>query len=498
MTPVDPRPGDAPRPLLDNIVRGLGRWAVRVFYRRIEVTGLANVPASGPVIVVANHANSLIDGVIIGAMLPRTPRFLTASIVWDFKAVVPVLHAAGVVPVYRRQDGRHEGGPIEETFDVASDLLAEGGVLAIFPEGLSHNDSRLLPIKTGVARIALETLAAHPDLDLKILPVYLHYADKARFRSSVLMQVGAPIGARNELPDFLSTETATRSQAVRALKSRVRDALLQVSLQSSTWEDVRLVSCAAEIWRSVQRPRDTDPDLPGVVANHRRVLAGARWLRINRQEDWAKMREAVLGYADGLDALGVEDRHVAAHNDPSARGPLASLPGWFIPAVPIAVLGLALNIVPGLVLWLLRRGKDPDKQATWSVFAGVMIMPAYWFFVALIAGSAASMAWGFGSGVAAGLLAGAAVPVTGFVAARTWDVLRRARNDLAAKRRLAAAPAVAGGLSKARAGLVRYLRQLSDIYDDQDLQTALDDRESRPPEEMPALATSTRSSALGR
>jgi len=462
---ADPRPGDAPRPLLDKIVRGLGRLAVRIFYRRIEVTGLDNVPATGPFIVVANHANSLIDGVIIGGFLPRTPRFLTASIVWDFKALVPVLRAAGVVPVYRRSDGRHEGGQLEETFDKAAQLLSEGGVLAIFPEGLSHNEPRLLPLKTGVARIALETLAAHPDLDLQILPVCLHYADKSRFRSSVMMQVGLPIAVDEELSSFQSEESSTRSLAVRRLKARVRDALLQVSLQSSTWEDVRLVACAAEIWRSVQKPGVADPDLPSVIANHRRVLSGARWLKVNRPQVWTAMREAVLAYAGGLDALGVEDRHVAAFDDPGAPGPLAALPGWVIPALPVAVLGFALNAIPGSVLWILRRGKDPDKKATWSVFAGSMIMPVFWLLMALVVGSAASVAWGLGPGIATGLLAGAAVPVTGLVAAKTWDVLRRARLDFRARCKLVNAPTTAAELSKARAALVARLHRISEFYD---------------------------------
>ena len=463
--PADPRPGDAPRPLLDKIVRGLGRLAVRTFYRRIEVTGLENVPRSGPVIVVANHANSLIDGVIIGSLLPRTPRFLTASTVWDFKAVVPVLRAAGVVPVYRRQDGRHEGGQLEETFETAADLLAEGGVLAIFPEGLSHNDSRLLPIKTGVARIALETLKAHPELDLKIVPVCLHYAEKSRFRSSVFMQVGTPIGARDELPGFLSTETVTRSKAVRGLKARVRNALLQVSLQSSTWEDVRLVSCAAEIWRSVQMPDTPTTDLPSTIAAHRRVLSGARWLRIHRPAEWTAIRRQVLDYADGLKAQGLEDRHVAAFDSGKAPAPFASVPIWVVPALPVALLGLVLNVAPGVVLWLMRRRKDPDKMATWSVFAGLMILPLYWVLVALVVGSAASVAWGFGLGVAAALVALVAVPATGLVAAKTWDVVRRTRDNLHAARTLAANPEPAHRLAKARAALVGQLHRLSKIYE---------------------------------
>ena len=65
--------------------------------------------------------------------------------------------------------------------------------MALFPEGHSHNEPRRLPLKTGAARIALETEARHGPLGLKIVPVGLTYDEKGKFRSRVLVRVGDPI-----------------------------------------------------------------------------------------------------------------------------------------------------------------------------------------------------------------------------------------------------------------------------------------------------------------
>ena len=86
----EPRANKAPpRPRTDFLLGLLGRTVLSVFYREIEVIGLENFPKSGAAIVVGNHNNSLIDAVVIASILPRMPRFLAASTVWDYKPIAP-------------------------------------------------------------------------------------------------------------------------------------------------------------------------------------------------------------------------------------------------------------------------------------------------------------------------------------------------------------------------------------------------------------------------
>ena len=89
---------------------------------------------------------------------------------------------AGVIPVYRSIDAV-TGDHNVSAFATSHTLLRNGAMVAVFPEGISHDEVSLQPLKTGAARIALEAAAAAGAEDLVTVAVGLVYERKARFRS---------------------------------------------------------------------------------------------------------------------------------------------------------------------------------------------------------------------------------------------------------------------------------------------------------------------------
>src|SRR3712207_3182591 len=87
-----------------------------------------------------------------------------------------LIRALDSIPVYRKQDeGDGASSRNRETFERSAELLRRGGTIAICPEGVSHNEPYLLPLKSGAARIALGAVSVKdegggeaPPLDLKI------------------------------------------------------------------------------------------------------------------------------------------------------------------------------------------------------------------------------------------------------------------------------------------------------------------------------------------
>src|SRR5688572_22397787 len=79
---------------------------IHTFFRRIRVDGVGNLPASGPVILVANHVNGLVDGILLMSTLPRWPRFLGKATLFEIAPLKPLLQLAGVIPVYRAKDAK--------------------------------------------------------------------------------------------------------------------------------------------------------------------------------------------------------------------------------------------------------------------------------------------------------------------------------------------------------------------------------------------------------
>src|SRR5712664_2136011 len=104
-----------------------------------------------------------------------------------------IVRAVEAIPVHRRQDAGADLRKNAETFEAARAVLVRGGTIAVFPEGTSHSDPKLRPLKTGTARIALGAAAALPaNLTLEIVPVGLYYRAKQTFRSAALLHFGSP------------------------------------------------------------------------------------------------------------------------------------------------------------------------------------------------------------------------------------------------------------------------------------------------------------------
>ncbi|AIY19215.1 1-acyl-sn-glycerol-3-phosphate acyltransferase [Pimelobacter simplex] len=163
------------------------RW-----YTRPRVRGRQHVPASGPVVVAANHAAE-IDSLVLSLVLPRQPRFLAKA---EYYRPGPrgrlyrwLCAVTGQIPVDR--DG---GSAASTSLAAAERLLRDGGVWAIYPEGTRSPDGRLYRGHTGVVRVARAVPGA------VVLPVGLvgtaavdPSSRRGWRRGRVRVDIGAPV-----------------------------------------------------------------------------------------------------------------------------------------------------------------------------------------------------------------------------------------------------------------------------------------------------------------
>ena len=145
--------------LAQRLVHAVISVALRLFFRRIETSGAHLVPTEGPHVFVINHPNGLIDPGLVYTALPRRISFLAKSTLFEMPVIGSMLRTIEALPLYRRVDEGADLSQNRRTFDVCRQLLRRGRCIALFPEGVSHNAPRLLPLKTGAARIALSAVA---------------------------------------------------------------------------------------------------------------------------------------------------------------------------------------------------------------------------------------------------------------------------------------------------------------------------------------------------
>lgn len=201
----------------------LFRWftgiALHWFYSNIEVVGRERVPAEGPVLLAASHHNALVDCLIAGWIIPRRLTITAKATLMDNAFLAWLLPAVGVVPLKRasderaaRSNGNVSTGRNTDAFKSLLNALNDGRMVLIFPEGKSHSEPALAPLKTGIARIALEARDVRGISGLQINPLGLSFEDKANPGTAVLAEFGDPI----RMDEIGSIDVPTLTQLIEA------------------------------------------------------------------------------------------------------------------------------------------------------------------------------------------------------------------------------------------------------------------------------------------
>jgi 1-acyl-sn-glycerol-3-phosphate acyltransferase len=193
----------------------------RLVYRP-KVEGLENVPTEGPAIIAANH-RAVLDTAVISLVVRREVRFLGKAEYFTGKGLRGRLmrgfmHALGFVPVDR--GNAHAG---LAALNAGQNVLNNGGLFAIYPEGTRSLDGRLYRGHTGVAVLALTTGAP-------VVPVALSGTENLMPRGGRIPRY-ARVSVRFGEPLDYSSVTDRNQRARRAVTDDVMAAIRELSQQ---------------------------------------------------------------------------------------------------------------------------------------------------------------------------------------------------------------------------------------------------------------------------
>jgi 1-acyl-sn-glycerol-3-phosphate acyltransferase len=380
------------------VFSGLCSAATRLFYR-FEVRGPAP-PSTGPLLLLANHPNSLVDPALVSAAAGRRVRFLAKAPLFTHPLVGWLVRGSGAIPVYRRKDDPTLSRRNVEMFAAVFSALSEDAAIGIFPEGLSHSQPSLADLKTGSARIALG-FAARSGRQLAVVPTGLVLRDKGRFRSAAMAVHGEPI-VWTDLARCGDEDV----EAVRELTRRIDAGLRQVTVNLESWEDQPLVEGARDIWAAEVGGgiEHLDPLTPTQIS-----AAILSELRARPTPDSIALAREVTTHCRRLARLGLKPEDLGARVDlRSALRWSASRVVWFgPPAALTALIGFLLYLAPYHLTALLTRlaGPPANQQSTYKVLIGALV---YFLWVLVVA-----VAVGLGFGVGWGFMALALLPAVG-------------------------------------------------------------------------------------
>lgn len=412
------------------VVRWLARAACWLFYR----VDRAGAPPPGPVLLVANHANALLDPAVVWTTAGRDVRFLAKSTLFG-TPLKPLLVGAAAIPVYRPRDAGADISRNAEMFAAVRSALSGGDAVCIFPEGQSHSQGRLVALRTGAARIALGAEA--DGTRVALVAVGLNFERKTRFRSRVTVAYGRPFHAADLAA---AVSDAERADAVRALTDRIAGHMRRLLVEADPGADARLLDRVDRLYSSARgRPANAEERL----ARRQAIAVGIDKLRAGDPARYEEVLVRVRRYDQRLRRFGLRDRDLDVEVTRAVAARFALREGArAVVLAPLALAGLALFFAPYWLTALAARlsTRESDVAASAKVVAGAIIYAAW-------LGVIAAALWRI-AGPVAGLLAVPLVPLFAVAslfaieresavldAVKAWRVVRRARTGTRALRR---------------------------------------------------------------
>lgn len=360
--------------------------ALKLFFRRIETYNADVVPDGKPVIFVLNHPNGLIDPALVFVAMPRKISFLAKSTLFKTPVISFLLRTVEALPLYRQIDAGADVSKNQKTFEVCRELLKKGGAIALFPEGVSHDSPKVLPAKTGAARIALGTVSVEGEgapIELNIVPVGLFYTSKTKFRSEALLHYGEPFRV---MPIELETDGQPPKGPVKELTRKIEEAIREVTVNAETDAELQTAHIAERIFSSTYQNEHLAEKL-GFLKNY---IA-------DQKEDGGdpeniELKKRIVKYEKRLDELGLEAEHLS----------LSQVSKWFVikrafklvlpllVLLPLSIAGAILHYIPyrlcNIAARLFTKHGEDDIVSTVKFMSGMVFMPLTWAIVALVMG----------------------------------------------------------------------------------------------------------------
>jgi len=426
--------------LYQAVVRFL-QLASHLYFLEVRASGRNHVPRQGPVLLAANHPNSVLDAFLLATQTPRPIHYLARSGLFKNRLVATFLRRMRAIPVYRAAESKDSQQRNEAVFARVHELFEEGGCVGVFPEGRNSPGSRVAALRTGSARMALGAEARNGwSLGLVIVPVGLNYENRELLMASVLLRFGEPIRVADYAAQYREDPEAATDQLTADIQNALRGQALHI-------EDRRLDTLVNQLseafgqdlpdpepdeatvetskppsffkrwlWRLVDWYRRSSPSegraFEARVVSRQRIARVLSRAEIYEPHSVAALRQRVDRYRDHF--RQIETRRVL---DQSLKEPVRErlirlrMTLYTVLMAPVAAFGLVHNLVPYVITrWLARLARDEPVRAFAYFGVGVLAFTATYVTIGVWQWRAGDMH------IAAILLYVAALPPTGFAA----------------------------------------------------------------------------------
>ncbi|MCB2207509.1 MAG: 1-acyl-sn-glycerol-3-phosphate acyltransferase [Bacteroidetes bacterium] len=343
-------------------------WHNKIFYRKIDILNIQNIPKKGHLIFTPNHQNALMDALAVLCTVDRRTVFLARSDIFKKPIVASILYFLKILPIYRIRDGYELLKKNKEIFQKTTDVITNDRcALVILPEGNHAGVRRLRPLKKGFARIAFQTEEANNySLDIHIVPVGIDYEDYQAFRSHLVLNFGKPIPVSRFYNSYQDNPAIGINTIKDALASKIKPLIIHI--ESEDYYDLFHWS------RKIYTNQLNTPEKSSLPFQQKLVKKLQSFLT-DQPEKMALLDKQVKDYKVRLEEFGLDAY------DQIKKKKFTSLFSKSILLLllsPLFLYGFLNNIIPyQLTKWASGKIKDPQFKSSFSFVVSLVAFPLF-------------------------------------------------------------------------------------------------------------------------
>ena len=362
-----------------SLLRPIVDWCTRHSYRKVEVRGEENIPTDGPVLLAANHCNTLMDALVILRSYKGSTVFGARADMFNNKLIARIMFFLRILPMVRQRDGLRNVLKNVETQDIIVETLEHDVRFCMFPEGRHRPEKSLLPLGKGIFRAALAANAKFGDSKpIYIVPVGIEYGDFFRYRSTSLVTYGKPLN----VTEFVKTlNVENEAQMMEPLRKELAGRMSELFTYipdgehlKEKWTLVKILSIASD-----QKPYGNfGTCLSDSMADNRRIVAEIESRCQEKPEEMEELFADVNEFEkyrrkDGISMYSFRKKNNALNIAGKSFAALVGLPFFILSALLCLPMWSAEKIVRSMI-------KDKAFRNTVS-FGMKLGMGLVWFAV---------------------------------------------------------------------------------------------------------------------
>lgn len=211
--------------MIYDILRPTVRFATKLYFGKIFVSGVENLPKDKPIILASNHPTAFIEPCMLACYLPVRLHFLVRGDLFSKSWLSWLLKGTNQIPIFRQKDGVGNVKKNLITQNLILELFQENNALLMFPEAHTHENLFLRPLKKGISRFAF----MHPHSNVQVVPIGVNFDRHVKFGSKVSIVIGKPIDIDSLEDQAWETEAKKHKHFLDLLSQRMQKCLRHIN-----------------------------------------------------------------------------------------------------------------------------------------------------------------------------------------------------------------------------------------------------------------------------